>query len=221
MVRAGLAEMGMGRERCPPGPRPRREAVGEEAAGVASPPPTPPPPPPPRQPAFPAALMVLGCYLQLRPGPWSLKCLFPGRASAWETTGHPPPPSPSSWPQVCPTEGAALLLHPTESVCVGGGCPPTLPHRGTGAVPLGERIRPPPHPPKPAQRGWMQTPAAFGRWSWRGSGSGQRSGVQRGCWLRWDGAEHPRGLGQKVPKRTGQGKKKIKNNQTRSRVVKP
>lgn len=56
----------------------------------------------------------------------------------------------------------------------------------------------------------MQTPAAFGRWSWRGSGSGQRSGVQRGCWLRWDGAEHPRGLGQKVPKRTGQGKKKLK-----------
>lgn len=106
--------------------------------------------------------------------------------------------------------GGGSAAPSSHGECVWGGCPPTLPHRGTGAVPLGERIRPPPHPPKPAQRGWMQTPAAFGRWSWRGSGSGQRSGVQRGCWLRWDGAEHPRGLGQKVPKRTGQGKKKLK-----------
>lgn len=64
MVRAGLAEVGKGRERRPPGPRPPREAVGEEAAGVAYPPST--QTTTPRQPAFPAALMVLGCYLQLR-----------------------------------------------------------------------------------------------------------------------------------------------------------
>lgn len=159
MVRAGLAEMGMGRERCPPGPRPRREAVGEEAAGVASPPHT-TTTTPPRQPAFPAALMVLGCYLQLRPGPWSLKCLFPGRASAWETTGHPPPPpSPSSWPQVCPTEGAALLLHPTESVCGGVAHPPF--HTGVLGLYRWESGSGPPTPPKTCAEGLDANPCGL------------------------------------------------------------
>lgn len=95
----------------------------------------------------------------------------------------PPPPSPSSWPQVCPTEGAALLLHPTESVCVWGGCPPTLPHRGTGAVPLGERIRPP-HTPQNLRRGAgckPLRPSVGGRGEGRGRDSDPVSREGAGC----------------------------------------
>lgn len=94
----------------------------------------------------------------------------------------PPPPSPSSWPQVCPTEGAALLLHPTESVCGGVAHPPF--HTGVLGLYRWESGSGPPHTPQNLRRGAgckPLRPSVGGRGEGRGRDSDPVSREGAGC----------------------------------------